>query len=79
MNNSMVKGKRIRQGSNLDNDRYVVLILSLEDLESYLNKKEAKTVFESETFRGYFENYLMQDWDESLRSAIEDSSEDGVL
>ena len=65
----------LKQQDDLDKDRYIVLVLSKGDLESYVSKKEAKSLFYNERFREYFENYIMQDWDLSLQTAIEDMQE----
>ena len=65
----------LRQQDDLDKDRYIVLVLSKGDLEAYVSKKEAKSLFYNERFREYFQDNLMQDWDLSLQTAIQDMQE----
>jgi len=63
----------LRQGDNLDEDRYIALILSKEDLENYVSEDLADELFNDNTFRQFFENNIMQDFALSLETAIEDS------
>jgi len=63
----------LRQGDNLDEDRYIALILSKEDLENYVSEDLADQLFNDDIFRQYFENNIMQDFGLSLETAIEDS------
>ena len=63
----------LRQGDNLDKNRYVALILSKEDLEDYVSEDLADQLFNDENFRDNFENNIMGDFALSLESAIEDS------
>jgi len=63
----------LRQQDNLDEDRYIALILSKEDLENYVSEDLADQLFNDDIFRQYFENNIMQDFALSLESAIEDS------
>ena len=63
----------LRQQDNLDEDRYIALILSKEDLENYVSEDLADQLFNDDIFRQYFENNIMQDFALSLETAIEDS------
>jgi len=63
----------LRQGDDLDEDRYIALILSKEDLENYVDEDLADKLFNDDMFRQFFENNIMQDFELSLETAIEDS------
>ena len=63
----------LRQGDNLDKDRYIALILSKEDLENYVSEDLADQLFNDDMFRQFFENNIMEDFALSLETAIEDS------
>ena len=65
----------LTQKDNLDKDRYIVLILSKDDLLPYVNEDLADELFNNDIFREYFENNIMQDWDLSLETAIQDMQE----
>ena len=65
----------LTQKDNLTDDSYIVLILSKGDLLPYVNEDLADKLFNNDIFREYFENNLMQDWDLSLQTAIEDMQE----
>ena len=65
----------LTQKDNLTDDSYIVLILSKDDLLPYVNEDLANKLFNNDIFREYFENNLMQDWDLSLQTAIEDMQE----
>ena len=63
----------LRQGDNLDKNRYIALVLSKEDLEEYVSEDLADQLFNDEMFRENFENQIMADFALSLENAIEDS------
>ena len=65
----------LTQKDNLTDDSYIVLILSKDDLLPYVDEDLADKLFNNDIFREYFENNLMQDWDLSLQTAIEDMQE----
>ena len=67
--------KKLRQQDDLDNERYIVLILDKEDLENYVNKKEAESLFYNKRFREAFEENIMQDWDLSLSTTLDELTE----
>ena len=65
----------LTQKDNLTDDSYIVLILSKDDLLPYVNEDLADELFNNDIFREYFENNIMQDWDLSLETAIQDMQE----
>ena len=67
---------KLGQGDNLDSDRYVVLILSKDDISNHTkSRKDTDKLFNSERFRDSFEDYLIQDWNWCLKTVIESFEE----
>jgi len=65
----------LTQKDNLTDDSYIVLILSKDDLLPYVDEDLANKLFNNDIFREAFEDNIMQDWDLSLETAIQDMQE----